>query len=36
MGLNMYNNLSRQKEAFVPWQSGQVFMYVCGVGRVRQ
>ena len=31
MGLNIYNTLSRQKEAFVPWQPGQVSMYVCGV-----
>ena len=31
MGLKIYNTLSRQKEAFAPWQPGQVSMYVCGV-----
>jgi cysteinyl-tRNA synthetase len=31
MGLAIYNTLSRQKEAFVPQQPGQVTMYVCGV-----
>lgn len=31
MGLNIYNTLSRQKEAFVPWHPGQVSMYICGV-----
>lgn len=31
MVLHIYNTLSRQKEAFVPRQPGQVTMYVCGV-----
>jgi cysteinyl-tRNA synthetase len=31
MGLKIYNTLSRQKEAFAPWQPGLVSMYVCGV-----
>jgi len=31
MVLIIYNTLSRQKEAFIPRQHGQVTMYVCGV-----
>src|SRR6266852_7932598 len=31
MVLTIYNTLSRQKEAFIPRQPGQVTMYVCGV-----
>ncbi len=31
MALILYNTLSRRKEEFMPWQPGQVSMYVCGV-----
>ncbi len=31
MVLKIYNTLSRQKEAFVPWHPAHVTMYVCGV-----
>ena len=31
MGLRIYNTLTRQKEEFLPVESGKVGMYVCGV-----
>jgi cysteinyl-tRNA synthetase len=30
MGLQLYNSLTRKKEAFVPLEEGRVGMYVCG------